>query len=173
MAPEYVEPMVATLMSPSSFSGWGVRTLDTTEARYNPISYHNGSVWPHDNALIAAGLARCGRKGEALRILSGLFEASLFLDLYRLPELFSGLRRRPDEGPTAYPTACIPQAWASPFLLLQSCIGLSFDGAAREIHFDRPVLPAQVDELRLRNLRLQDASVDLVLHRDVRVVMTV
>lgn len=167
VADEHVEAMVRTLMNPASFSGWGVRTLSDNEVRYNPMSYHNGSVWPHDNALIAAGLSRYGYKTQALRILSSLFDASLFLDMCRLPELFSGLRRRSDEGPTAYPSACAPQAWAAaaPFLLLQACLGLRFDGARRQIRFERPVLPDQLGELELSNLRLGDASVDMVLHK--------
>jgi glycogen debranching enzyme len=167
VADEYVERTVQTLMDPSSFSGWGIRTLAAGEVRYNPMSYHNGSVWPHDNALIAAGLSRYAHKDQAVRILSGLFDASLYMDMYRLPELFSGLRRRPDEGPTAYPSACVPQAWAAaaPFMLLQACLGLRFNGSAREITFDHPVLPDLVDELELCNLRLRDASVDLVLHK--------
>ncbi len=165
VASEHAAPTIATLMHANSFSGWGIRTLDSHEARFNPISYHNGSVWPHDNALIAAGLARYGRKDEALRILSGLFEASLLIDMNRLPELFSGLRRRPGEGPTSYPSACSPQAWAAaaPFLLLQSCLGLSFDGTKREICFNQPLLPDQIEQVQLRNLRVHDASVDLLL----------
>lgn len=163
----YVESTARALMSTAAYSGWGIRTLNAGEARYNPMSYHNGSVWPHDNAMIAAGLARYGYKAQARRIMSGLFDVSLFMDLYRLPELFSGLRRRTDEGPTAYPSACVPQAWAAaaPFFLLQSCLGLQFNGAAREICFNHPMLPAEMDRIELRNLCLQDASVDLVLHK--------
>ena len=98
------------LLSQESFSGWGVRTVAAGEARYNPMSYHNGSIWPHDNALIAQGLAHYGLKEGVLRILTGLFEASTFLDLHRLPELFCGFERRPGEGPTLYPVACSPQS---------------------------------------------------------------
>jgi glycogen debranching enzyme len=165
--PYRVPPLVRTLMSPGSFSGWGVRTLDAAEARYNPMSYHNGSVWPHDNALIAAGMARYGRRKEAMRILTGLFNASLQMDLHRLPEVFCGFVRRPDEGPMVYPSACVPQAWASAaaFLLLQSCLGLTFDAPARQLRFDNPVLPDYVRHMEIRNLRVADASLDLVLHR--------
>jgi glycogen debranching enzyme len=167
VAEEHVKPTVHTLMSPASFSGWGIRTLCDDEVRYNPMSYHNGSVWPHDNALIAAGLSRYGYKTQALRILSSLFDASLSMDMCRLPELFSGLHRRVDEGPTGYPTACAPQAWAAaaPFLLLQACLGLHFDGARRQINFVRPVLPDPLDELELNDLRIRDASVDIVLRK--------
>ena len=100
-------------MQPSSFSGWGVRTLATTEPRYNPMSYHNGSVWPHDNALIAAGMARYGFRSKAALIFKGLFEASTYIDLKRLPELFCGFPRLRSHGPTFYPVACSPQAWAA------------------------------------------------------------
>ncbi|MEA2604030.1 MAG: hypothetical protein QOF89_5022 [Acidobacteriota bacterium] len=156
-----------TLLNESSFSGWGIRTLDSTEARYNPMSYHNGSVWPHDNALIALGMARYGRKDGAVRILSGLFDASTGLDLHRMPELFCGFHRRPHEGPTLYPVACAPQSWAaaSVFLLLQACLGLTLDGAGKRISFERPELPPQLDRLALRQLRVGDAEVDVVFQR--------
>src|SRR5262249_10137684 len=128
------------LVKEDSFSGWGIRTLPSTEARYNPISYHNGSVWPHDNALIAFGLARYGFKECALRVLDALFDASLFMDACRMPELYCGFRRRRGEGPTLYPVACNPQAWASGavFLLLQASTGLRIDAANRRIYFDNP-----------------------------------
>jgi glycogen debranching enzyme len=156
-----------TLLNESSFSGWGIRTLDSTEARYNPMSYHNGSVWPHDNALIALGMARCGRKDGAVRIFSGLFDACNGLDLHRMPELFCGFHRRAHEGPTLYPVACAPQSWAAGavFLLLQACLGLTLDGAGKRIVFERPELPQQLDRLALRRLRVGDAEVDVVLQR--------
>ena len=102
-----------TLMGEEFFNGWGVRTVAATEIRFNPMSYHNGSVWPHDNALIAAGMASYGFKQGALKILCGLFDASLYLELHRLPELLCGFSRRPGEGPTLYPVACSPQTWSS------------------------------------------------------------
>src|SRR5690606_33671327 len=112
-APDRAARTAATLMAPDSFSGWGIRTIAEGEARYNPMSYHNGSVWPHDNGLIALGFARY-RCHEALAIvLTGLFDAAQAVDLYRLPELFCGFPRREGEGPTSYPVACIPQAWSS------------------------------------------------------------
>ncbi len=115
------------LLGENFFTGWGIRTLATTEHRYSPMSYHNGSVWPHDNALIALGLSRYGLREATARVLQGLFDASRFMSLNRLPELFCGFARRPAEKPTLYPMACAPQAWASasPFLLLQACLGLS------------------------------------------------
>ncbi|MBW8876808.1 MAG: amylo-alpha-1,6-glucosidase [Acidobacteria bacterium] len=156
-----------TLLNESSFSGWGVRTLDAGEARYNPMSYHNGSVWPHDNALIALGMSRYGRKDGAVKILSGLFDASTWLDLRRMPELFCGFHRRGHEGPTLYPLACAPQSVAAGavFLILQACLGLEIDGARRRITFDRPELPEQLDRVTLRQLRAGDAAVDVVLQR--------
>ncbi|HEY1377772.1 MAG TPA: amylo-alpha-1,6-glucosidase, partial [Gemmataceae bacterium] len=157
----------ATLMHPDSFSGWGVRTVAATEANYNPMSYHNGSVWPHDNALIAWGLGRYGQAESALRILDGMFEASLYLDLHRLPELFCGFPRRPGEGPTLYPVACAPQAWAAAavYLLVQSCLGLTVSGVKHEVCFNYPVLPEFLKALRIRDLRVGRASVDLLLRR--------
>jgi glycogen debranching enzyme len=132
---ERAAQVAATLLADDSFSGWGVRTVSTRERRYNPMSYHNGSVWPHDSAIVAAGLARYGLRGEAARVLHGLFEASTFVDLHRLPELFCGFERRPCEGPTRYPVACLPQAWAagSPFLLVQAILGLTVDGARGQL----------------------------------------
>src|SRR5690606_23954275 len=137
------------------------------EARYNPMSYHNGSVWPHDNALIAYGLSRYSLRAKALQVLSGFFEASVFLDLHRMPELFCGFPRRPGEGPTLYPVACAPQSWAaaSVFMLLQACLGLSIRGPLNQVCFAYPMLPEFLSEVRVRNLRVGKASVDLVLRR--------
>jgi glycogen debranching enzyme len=166
-APERARAVAATLLSPESFSGWGIRTLASRERRYNPMSYHNGSVWPHDNALIAWGFAQYGLKQEALRILDAFFDASLHLDLRRMPELFCGFARRPDEGPTAYPVACAPQSWASGavLLLLQSCLGLSVSALHREVRFDHPRLPESLRELRIRELAVGGGRVDLALTR--------
>ncbi|MFZ5558167.1 MAG: glycogen debranching N-terminal domain-containing protein [Pseudomonadota bacterium] len=156
-----------TLMAEPSFSGWAVRTVAADAARYNPMSYHNGSVWPHDNALVAAGLSRYGRKRDTARILAGLFDASLFFDLHRLPELFCGFHRRPGEGPTLYPVSCSPQTWASAavLLLLQACLGLEVRGSRKEVLFCNPHLPEFLAELRLSGLRIGDATVDLNLVR--------
>jgi glycogen debranching enzyme len=157
----------ATLMGPDSFSGWGVRTLAAVEQRYNPMSYHNGSVWPHDNALIAAGLARYGWRNLASTILTGLFDSTLFLDLHRQPELFCGFPRRAGQGPTLYPVACAPQAWsaAAVFLLLQSCLGLRIEAAHRRVSFIRPLLPRFLEEVRIGDLAVGDARVDLLCQR--------
>jgi glycogen debranching enzyme len=157
--------LAATLMDSASYSGWGVRTVATGEARYNPMSYHNGSVWPHDNALIGMGLARYGFRAEAARILQGLFEACMHIDLRRLPELVCGFPRRRLQGPTFYPVACAPQAWSAvaPLGLLQACLGLGFDPATRSVMFDRPVLPGFLGRVTLRNLAVGTGRIDVVL----------
>ncbi len=159
--------LAATLVEPASFSGWGIRTVAASEARYNPMSYHNGSIWPHDNALIAAGLARYGYQDLALKILAGLFDASVFVDLHRMPELFCGFRRRPGEGPTLYPVACAPQAWAAAgsFLLLQACLGLSISVPARRITFSHPKLPDFLERVDIHNLEVDGHFFDLACER--------
>ena len=131
------------------------------------MSYHNGSVWPHDNALIALGLARYGLKAEAARIFQGLFETSLYQDQKRLPELFCGFMRRRQRGPVSYPVACSPQAWAAvtPFALLAACLGLEIDHTRNRIRFREPVLPRFLDGISLYNLKLGDSRVDLRLNR--------
>ncbi len=155
------------LMRPQFFSGWGIRTIANTEARYNPMSYHNGSIWPHDNALIALGLARYGLKRSVERVFKGLFDAATYMDMRRLPELFCGFQRGRGRGPTLYPVACSPQAWASatPFTLIEASLGLQFDPAANEIRLHNPRLPSFLDEVVLRNLQLKQSSVDLKVRR--------
>ncbi len=161
---EHASRLAESLFSEEMFCGWGVRTIGSGEARYNPMSYHNGSVWPHDNAIIAAGLARYGFKKEATRILGALFEASTFMELNRLPELFCGFHKRSDvEGPTLYPVACSPQAWAaaSPYLLLASCLGLNLRPSEGAVEFSSPRLPDGVAHLDLMNLEVGDDRVDI------------
>ncbi len=165
--PPYAERLISQLLAEKFFTGWGVRTVATGEVRYNPMSYHNGSVWPHDNALIALGMARYGFTWGSQRILAGLFDAAVHMDLRRLPELFCGLSRRPGKRPTLYPVACVPQAWASatPYCLLQACLGISFDPLAEEVRFSHPVLPGFLREITLRNLRVGGSSLDVQLQR--------
>jgi len=165
--PERAARVAATLMEPSLFCGWGVRTIASTESRYNPISYHNGSVWPHDNALVAMGLARYGFRRQAARVLEGMFAASTYVDLRSLPELFCGFARQSARGPTFYPVACTPQAWAAsaPLFMLQACLGLGFDPAQRQVTFDHPVLPEFLDEAALEGVCLQGAALDVALRR--------
>ena len=166
-APERAARVADTLLGTSCFSGWGVRTVARSAARYNPISYHNGSVWPHDNAVIALGLARYGLKSGVLRIFKGLFQAASYMDLRRLPELFCGFAWRQLTAPTLYPVACAPQAWASAtvFALLQASLSLSFDQTGDEIRFDRPVLPDFLDHLHLRGLQGRHGVADILLRR--------
>ena len=158
------------LLQPRFFSGWGIRTVAAGEARYNPMSYHDGSIWPHDNALIALGLARYGHKQSISTLFEGLFRAGTYMDLRRLPELFCGFQIQHGHGPTLYPVACAPQAWASatPFTLLEASLGLQFDPFKGEIRLCNPQLPPFLDEVMLRNLQLGSSSVDLRVrrHRD-------
>ena len=164
---ERARRVAAGRRDPAMFTGWGVRTLAATEARYNPMSYHNGSVWPHDNALIALGMARMGLRAEALRLLEAMTAASAAMDLHRLPELFCGFPRRPGQGPTSYPVACAPQAWAAASIpgLLQACLGISFEPDARALQFSHPVLPSFVTSLYLHDLPLGGSRVSVLLRR--------
>jgi glycogen debranching enzyme len=144
-APEHAEQVTRDLMRPSFFSGWGIRTVAREERRYNPMSYHNGSVWPHDNALIAAGFARYGHKNAIDRVFKGLFDAASYMDLRRLPELYCGFQRGRQRGPTLYPVACSPQAWAAgtPLMLLQSSLGSnSIRTATKSCCADRDFRPS-------------------------------
>jgi glycogen debranching enzyme len=165
--PERARQVARTLLAREAFSGWGVRTVAASESRYNPMGYHTGSVWPHDNALIARGLARYGLGEQALQIWTGLFEAGSYFDLHRMPELFCGFAQEPGEGPVLYPVACAPQAWsaASVFLLLQACLGMEINGLEAQIYFTRPRLPTSLGELRIHNLAVTGATVDLLLVR--------
>jgi len=166
-SPEHAARMAERFTSADFFTGWGLRTIAEGQARYNPMSYHNGSIWPHDNALIAAGLARYGHTACAMQVLTGLFDASLHFNQHRLPELFCGFPRRPGEGPTLYPVACSPQAWAAAavFSMLQSCLGLDIDAPSCTISFHSPRLPEYVQWAELRDLRVGTGSVDLLLQR--------
>lgn len=159
--------VAADLLRPHFFTGWGIRTVARGEARYNPMSYHDGSIWPHDNALITLGLARYGLKHSVEQVFKGLFDAATYMDLRRLPELFCGFQRERRQGPTLYPVACAPQAWASatPFTLLEAALGLEFDPERGEIRLRNPRLPAFLNEVILRDLRLGEYSVDLRLRR--------
>ena len=155
------------LMSPDYFSEWGIRTLAAGEPRFNPMSYHNGSVWPHDNGLIAMGFARYGFKSHLARAMTGMLGAASSMPLSRLPELFCGFPRRDGYGPVAYPVACNPQAWASAsvFAMLGAVLGISFDVPARRIQFNGPLLPPWLRHIRISNLLLGDGAVDLALER--------
>ncbi len=159
--------IAAGLMQPDSFSGWGIRTVSTTECRYNPMSYHNGSIWPHDNALIALGLSRYRAKGDVTRIFRALFDAATYFDLHRLPELFCGFPRYAGRGPTLYPVACAPQAWSAGafFALLQASLGITQDSFKKEVRFRTPTLPSFIDEVELKGLKAGSGSADVVIRR--------
>ena len=165
--PERARKLMSMFTDENFFSGWGIRTISASEKRYNPMSYHNGSVWPHDNALIGFGCAQMPQKELACQILTGLFDASLFLDLHRLPELFCGFSRQPGRGPTLYPTACSPQAWSAGavFLLLQACLGLTIRASEATIYFFYPRLPEWLQEVSIQGLRVGGSSVDLEIVR--------
>ncbi len=156
-----------SLLSPAFFSGWGIRTIVTGEKRYNPMSYHNGSMWPHDNALIAYGALRRTDKQLALRVLSGLLDLSENVHMHRLPELICGFSRRPGKGPTLYPVACSPQAWAAGavFLVLQACLGLEINARESRVYLHHSALPETLEHVKIRNLRVGDACVDLAFER--------
>lgn len=176
--PDHAKRITETLLSDDSFSGWGIRTIADKEARFNPMSYHNGAIWPHDNALIALGCARYGLQQASNKIITGLYDASMFLDLHRMPELFCGFDRLPGAGPTLYPVACAPQAWASTvaFACLKACLGISISGThPPRINFHNPLLPSFLSEVELRNVRIGDNSIDILIRRyehDVGVMVT-
>ncbi|HEX7067592.1 MAG TPA: amylo-alpha-1,6-glucosidase, partial [Candidatus Limnocylindria bacterium] len=167
VSPDRAKQVAAGLLSNEGFSGWGIRTVASTESRYNPMSYHDGSVWPHDNAIAALGLARAGYPNHAARVMNAIFDASRHFDLARLPELFCGFSRRPGEGPTRYPVACSPQAWAagSVFMLLQACLGLEADAVTGSVHLDNARLPLFLDQLRIGNLAVGTARLDVQIRR--------
>lgn len=174
---EWGRPMVDRLLADDMCTEWGIRTLSSREKRYNPMSYHNGSVWPHDSALVGAGFARVGCKEEAGALLGHLYGVSLYFEGARLPELFCGFTRRHGFGPTRYPVACSPQSWAAgaPFLLLSSVLGFEPEAERHRLMLRRPMLPHWLDYLELRGLRLGGHSAHLHFARmgnDTAVTLT-
>ncbi len=167
VAPERAALVAQRLMREDMFSGWGVRTLAASEPVFNPLSYHRGSVWPHDNALLGLGMALYGHSDACERIFTGLYQAAAHFRDLRLPELFVGVERRDWDAPVYYPVACSPQAWASGawFMLLQGMLGLRPNAPQRELHIFNPRLPAWLDWLRLRNLRIGASQVSLEFSR--------
>ncbi|MDQ6908188.1 MAG: amylo-alpha-1,6-glucosidase, partial [Chloroflexota bacterium] len=157
-----------TLMDPDKlFAGWGIRTLSHGAAAYNPFDYQVGAIWPHDNALILAGLRAYGFDDDALKIFTGIYQAATHFDLYRLPELFAGFGRDQYRVPVRYPVACSPQAWAAasiPFML-QSVLGLAPDACAGQLKIVRPLLPDWLDWVVVRGLRVGEGRVDLRYER--------
>ncbi|MBM0105712.1 amylo-alpha-1,6-glucosidase [Steroidobacter sp. S1-65] len=166
-SPERAARTAQVLAGRDLFSEWGIRTISSRERRYNPTSYHNGSIWPHDNALIALGLARYGHSRQAARVTAAILDAAMQMDLRRLPELFCGMPRRRDKGPVLYPVACAPQAWAAaaPFALLQACLGLEIDAQQRLVRLNHPCLPDSIDQLRIANLHVGEDRIDMMVRR--------
>ncbi len=165
--PEQAKKVAQSLLSEEMFTGWGIRTLSSREVRYNPMSYHNGSVWPHDNALIAYGLAKYGLKEEVAKITAALFDASLFSDGQRLPELFCGFKRKHGEAPTNYPVACSPQAWsvATVFFVLQALLGMEIIESENRIRFYKPYLPQFLNSVTIKHLQFRDLKLNLEFAR--------
>jgi glycogen debranching enzyme len=160
------EKVASHLFSGGFYSGWGLRTLATDQPRFNPMSYHNGSVWPHDTALAALGLSYYGEREGVVKLTAGLFEAATQFEM-RLPELFCGFPRAAGEPPVAYPVACLPQAWAAGavFMLLQACLGLSISGEGAEVEIRNPTLPIGIDRLSVQGLQIGDGAIDLTFER--------
>jgi glycogen debranching enzyme len=165
-SPERARRVIARLLSAPFDSGWGLRTLATGMPRFNPMSYHNGSIWPHDCAIALAGMARYGERDGVAKVMANLFEASRNFDM-RMPELLCGFERATHEPPIAYPVACMPQAWAagSAFMMLQACVGVTIDGPGRIIRVAEPRLPKGVDRLTIDGLQIGEAKVDLIVQR--------
>lgn len=170
-SPEHAAAVARRMMQPDMFSGWGVRTLSSKERRYNPLSYHLGSVWPHDNALMCAGLRRYGQDEAALRIFDALCAAASGFRNQRMPELYCGFARsREETHPVPYPVACSPQAWAAGAIpyALTCLLGLAADAPAGVLRILDPCLPPHIGHLRLAGLRVGDATLDLCFERDAR-----
>jgi glycogen debranching enzyme len=154
------------LLSPAFDSGWGLRTLAAGGVRYNPMSYHNGSVWPHDAAIALAGMARYGERAGVIKVMGDLFEASNTFGA-RMPELLCGFEREKDAPPIAYPVACMPQAWAagSVFMMISACLGLAIDAVRHKVRLTRPRLPKGVERLRVEGLDIAGAVIDIEVRR--------
>lgn len=161
-SPDRAAAVTRRLLSAEFRTGWGLRTLAEGQARYNPMAYHNGSVWPHDTAIAAAGMARYGERRAAQRLLGELFDAAGHFQM-RLPELFCGFDRAPGEPPVAYPVACMPPAWAagSVFMLLQAALGVDIDAPQRRLTVRDPLLPRGAPRIDIRGLGFDNETFDL------------
>jgi glycogen debranching enzyme len=167
VSPARARDVADRLLSPSLYSGWGVRTYAADQPGFNPFGYHTGTVWPHDTSLTAAGLKRYGFQDEANRIVGDVFEAAQHFEAFRLPELFCGFDREAAPMPVPYPVACSPQAWSAgaTFMFLRTMLGLRAHADRRELELLRPNLPDWLGKVTVTNLRIGDASVDLLFHR--------
>lgn len=165
--PQQADRMATMLLGPDMFSGWGIRTLGAGQPVYNPMSYHDGSVWPHDNAIIALGLAMYGHTRAALPVLSALHDAAVGMRYHRLPELYCGFQRAAGVRPVLYPVSCSPQGWAAGafFMMLQSITGLLPDAPAHKLHIREPILPPFLQELMIEGLRIGNSRIALQFTR--------
>ncbi len=162
-----VDAVVDQLLDPALDAGWGIRTYASGQPGFNPVGYHTGTIWPHDNSIIAAGMKRAGRHDAADRIASRMFEAAQHSPDFRLPELFCGFDRGTADLPVPYPVACSPQAWsaATPLFLLQTMLGMRANAADGILELDRPHLPAWLGKVTVHDLQVGDRNVDLLFHR--------
>ncbi|HKZ38162.1 MAG TPA: amylo-alpha-1,6-glucosidase [Chryseolinea sp.] len=165
--PPRAEIVAKNLLSESMFSGWGIRTISTQEQRYNPMSYHNGSIWPHDNAMIAYGFSRYHLMNEVIQVVTGTFDTTEHLENERLPELFCGFERQKGKSPTSYPVACSPQAWSvgAVFMMIQACLGMKIDAANKTITLCRPSLPSFLKDITVTNLKLNNQLITFQVRR--------
>jgi glycogen debranching enzyme len=165
VSPSRAQIVARRLMADDMFTGWGIRTLSSRERLYNPMSYHNGSVWPHDTALAAVGMRRYRFTEPFLTLATALFEAALQFEGLRVPELFCGFTRAEGYGPTRYPVACAPQAWAAgvPFQLVEAMLGLVPEARENQLTLVRPQLPGWLHWLELHNLRVAGSRLSLRL----------
>lgn len=166
--PEKAKSVAERLRAPDMFTGWGIRTLSSKSPAYNPIGYHTGSVWPHDNSLITMGLRSVGAVEQALEVAQGILDMTVHQPYYRPPELFCGYERTDGHSPIQYPVACSPQAWATGtvFQLLQMMVNLVPDAPSNCLRILDPALPASIDRLSLKNLRVGATLLDLEFTRE-------
>ncbi len=165
---ERARKVIDRLLAPDMFSGWGIRTLSEDAGYFNPMSYHNGTIWPHDNAIILRGMKRYGETAGVLRVMNSLFEAATSMDYMRLPELFCGFSRARLDYPVIYPVACSPQAWSSAaiFLMVQTMLGISADAPKGVLYVNRPVLPEWLTRVEIRGMAVGDERIDLLFRRE-------
>jgi glycogen debranching enzyme len=164
---DQAQRLATRFLEPDFFSGWGIRTVSAAHPVFNPMSYHNGSVWPHDNAIIVLGMAMYGHARKALPVVRALYEAGIHAEFQRLPELYCGMVRGRGARPVAYPVSCSPQAWASGslFMLLQALLGIYAEAPAGVLHIRDPVLPDFLDDLTVSGLAIAGSRVALQFRR--------
>lgn len=167
---ERAEIVARNLLSENMFSGWGIRTISTLEQRYNPMSYHNGSIWPHDNAMIAYGFSRYFLMHEAAQVVAGTFDSTEYFENRRLPELFCGFDRQKGKSPTSYPVACSPQAWAvgAVFMMIQACLGMKIDAEKKKITLYHPVLPSFLNDITITNLKVNNKLIAFQVRKNTQ-----